>query len=657
MGKRGHSGDVMSCLGELANHRITKSAIAHVFETLHANGLLDERVHRRHIARAVAAHAAVRTPFGSVVQSLEVDINLAVDYICPAALLWYMCTISTSFADCCKSAVDRAGNDPLRYVAYNDGIVPGNPFRHEGGRKVEAWYWICVDWPTYLIHRSGMWPVFALIRHTLINDIPGGVSHISKLMLHKFKIFETGVLLPHPSGSFMMRCVFAGFVADLLAHKNILQSKGVPTGIRPCWNCANLTGRATRRPGEIGHLCHDPSQFTRFTDAHLIEMVERLHMEAATLASRLTATQYATAIAKLTTEVGFHVAPASILMDMELRSVYSPCDHHHRDWMHVIVCDGVGNWETGLILQCMKRCPAAIHVDMVQAFMMQCVLPKQRRGPHKEWLNVARLKASTVSSFASTMLSIMFIMQLFMDHFPDVAHHLPDHVRCYRLLCTIVWHLRVDDGIAERLPVLRLLIEDHHKLWAALYPTCAKPKLHQLHHVPDGIAFLGKVIACFTCERKHRSVKRSAVNVYRHFEHTTIVDMLNNMAEELGNCDIFAEQALVRCPRTVDVHGMCIDVAKSCLCHCGEIHDTDVIVFANSQVGRAVAFWKHPASITLAVQFILLTRVAPHVDVFHQSATVMFAPVSDVIDAVIWLPLHDGMIRVGMPPSGVCWSL
>ena len=41
MGKRGHSSEVMGCLGELANHRITKYAIANVFETLHAEGLLD----------------------------------------------------------------------------------------------------------------------------------------------------------------------------------------------------------------------------------------------------------------------------------------------------------------------------------------------------------------------------------------------------------------------------------------------------------------------------------------------------------------------------------------------------------------------------------------------------------------------------------------
>ena len=102
------------------------------------------------------------------------------------------------------------------------------------------------------------------------------------------------------------------------------------------------------------------------------------------------------------------------------------------------------------------------------------------------------------------MSSIIFIMVLFMDHFPDVAHHLPEHVKCYKLLYLIVWHLRVDAGIVERLPVLRSLIEEHHELWAALYPESAKRKLHQLHRVPDGIGFLRKVIACFMYGRKHR---------------------------------------------------------------------------------------------------------------------------------------------------------
>ena len=95
---------------------------------------------------------------------------------------------------------------------------------------MEAWSSICVDWLTYLLQRSGVWLVFALIRHTLVIAIPGGVSDISKLMLQQFRIFDDGVLLPHHSGPFIMRCDFAGFVADLLAHNNILCSPGVPSG-------------------------------------------------------------------------------------------------------------------------------------------------------------------------------------------------------------------------------------------------------------------------------------------------------------------------------------------------------------------------------------------------------------------------------------------
>ena len=81
-----------------------------------------------------------------------------------------------------------------------------------------------------------------------------------------------------------------------------------------------------------------------------------------------------------------------------------------------------------------------------------------------------------------------------------------------------------------------------------------------------------------------------------------------------------------------------------------------MIVFANDQVGQAIAFWKHPDSITISVQFILLARVEPNVDEFQTSATVMFAPILDVIDSGIWMPLTDCMIRVGMPPPGVCGS-
>ena len=290
---------------------------------------------------------------------------------------------------------------------------------------------------------------------------------------------------------------------------------------------------------------------------------------------------------------------------------------------------------------------------MVQRFMLQCVLPKQRGKPHPQWLNEARLKATTVKSFASTMLSVISTMAMFLDHFPEVARHLPEHVKCYKLLYDIVWHLRVDAGIVNRLPLLRSIIAEHHRLWAALYPMSAKPKLHHLQHVLDMVETIGKVVACFTCERKHRSVKRSAVNVYRHFEHTTIVDMLNTMATELREHDIFAEQCLIRRKRVVTVGPHDVNTASSCLCHCGELHASDIIVFSSGHVGRATSFWKDPDSTSHLVQFKLFVRHTAGVDVFIDTGRVMFSPLADVMDAVMHLPMTDGKIRVAMPPPSV----
>ena len=320
--------------------------------------------------------------------------------------------------------------------------------------------------------------------------------------------------------------------------------------------------------------------------------------------------------------------------------------------MHTIVSDGVGNWETGMLLECMKSCPAKITAAMVQHFMMSCTLPNQRGKPCKEWLNDQRMRQDNFASFASTMLSLIPIITMFLEHFPMVAHHLPDHVLCYRKLNDIVWLLRCDEH-GKRLETLRRIIAEHHELWARLYPDSAKPKLHQLLHVPQGIEYLGKVIACFTCERKHREVKKTAVNVYRHFEHTTIIDMLHSMSEELSEHDLFAEQTLVRCHKHVIVAGVEILSSDSCLCHCGEISRGDVIVMEAGSVGKVVAFWKHASHDSHACQFIAMRQVDAMTHVYDESTMMLFAPVSKIIDALVWMRISEHRIRVSMPPTCV----
>ena len=64
-------------------------------------------------------------------------------------------------------------------------------------------------------------------------------------------------------------------------------------------------------------------------------------------------------------------------MDIDMRTIYSPCNHHHRDWMRTTVCDDVCNWETAGILHVIKACPLGIRLSVVQRFMITCVLPTQ----------------------------------------------------------------------------------------------------------------------------------------------------------------------------------------------------------------------------------------------------------------------------------------
>ena len=243
-------------------------------------------------------------------------------------------------------------------------------------------------------------------------------------------------------------------------------------------------------------------------------------------------------------------------------------------------------------------------------------------------------------------------------HVPDGIQQAPDtsntssrYVTCFRKLHQIVWILRCD-AHGQQIHLLRQVIQEHHRLWADLYPESSKPKLHHLLHIPDAIDYLGKVIACFTCERKHREVKRTAVNVFRHFEHTTITDMLHSLSEDLSEHDLFAEQTLIRCEHHVVVEQKEMLTAASCLCHCGEISANDIVVFESGSVGKVISFWKHGDNESIAVQFILMKKLHDSTDVYVQG-DVMFSPVSQIIDAVVWFPMSEGRIRVGMPPGCV----
>ena len=268
-------------LDVLATHKVTKSGLVAILQSLNDAGLLNERYTLRQVTKAVSNHANTDTPYGKLVKPLSLgDVTPhRIEYICPCALLWYLCSISPAFGIIIKESIEAAGGATLNLVLYNDGVVPGNPFRPEKARKIEAFYWIISSFPDFILHRTAAWPVITLIRTSIVNSFPAGVSRVTRELLKIFRPLQDGISLPVGNEHVVLSCSFAGFLADLLAHKEILRCTGGQRSRKPCWSCANITFRVNGdyHDDEITLACSDPARFLRYNDAELWRMIDRLH--------------------------------------------------------------------------------------------------------------------------------------------------------------------------------------------------------------------------------------------------------------------------------------------------------------------------------------------------------------------------------------------
>ena len=74
------------------------------------------------------------------------------------------------------------------------------------------------------------------------------------------------------------------------------------------------------------------------------------------------------------------------------------------------------------------------------------------------------------------------------------------------------------DAAAQHAHVLKDVITDHAALYRELYADQLKPKFHHLYHITDHVLNLGKLLSCWTTERKHRASKAIAGHVYNQYE-------------------------------------------------------------------------------------------------------------------------------------------
>ena len=270
----------------------TKVSIIDTLQTLAEAGMIKDMEGddaaftnlKRKFGEASVEHSQARTQYGPLVQSINLDAD-GMDYweyMHPMAFLSYMSAVSVAFADMMRSiCVDGR---PLRIIIYADGLVPGNPFRPEASRKLMCIYWCIADWPQHILQRSFAWPVFSILRESIIHKITGGFSKLIRYVLRVFfpetgHSFHRGVHINHPDGGFVVTAIFAGFLQDLLGHKETTEWKGA-NGVYCCLTCDNVINMTHRAPnaarGEVATNCTNADRFRQRTDADVYANVDEL---------------------------------------------------------------------------------------------------------------------------------------------------------------------------------------------------------------------------------------------------------------------------------------------------------------------------------------------------------------------------------------------
>jgi len=628
----------------------TKASTIKMLSVLQQQGALafadgvGERQLRSEIQAAVESVGNTETPYGPIIQKVRLDAPGLQDWeIChPFAFLWYMTQHSAAFREAMRKST--CDGRKLRLIIYMDGLVPGNPFRPDKGRSIMCIYWAFVDWPSYMLNRTFAWPCLSILRESIMHTVPGGASYLARLALRIFfplvgDSLESGIVINGPDGSYVVKAKFVGFLADLKEHKTITEWKGTGGNVC-CLMCSNVWKPTVgdSADGTIGLDCSDRRKFKKRTSAELRASVASLVAEASRMSK--------TAFSKFQIDVGINYCPSGLLFDSSLHDVYSPVDHTIVDWMHTMCSDGVGNTCIWNVVQFCKE--AGVSTKDLQEFATPVNMPSKYGKADPAWFHDNRFSGSSYSSFSSVVLNVVPILYLFFETFCAHDCRLNEVGRYLRLLYMILGVLASGaDEAPHHCDVLRRNMSALHALHAKLSGHF-KPKMHHMHHIVDGMEWLGKLVSCFVCERKHRHVKDSALHVFRHLEHTVLHDVVNKQCQQLlAGVELFKEEFLVS-PRDVrEVPDL--RMSTRAVLKFGGVYVGDILCMRPSRCGRVKNFYEFRGNLLVHVSMYQSVAGAP--DVFDErSSEDAFVETHEIIDACTWFYQSPSVVKVAIPP-------
>ena len=634
-----------------------KTWLLNTLNVLQVAGALDLKTSNRalksEVTRASENHSRVNTPYGRVVQTLDLGEDACVrgwEYINPFAWLYYIGSLNSEFGALMRECL--APGAKMTIVVYIDEICPGNPLRPTTSRKFQAIYWFILEWPLWLLSRTAIWPCFGIFKSSNISKVTGGISGLLCNVLDVFfgaaamRDFDIGVKI-HAETMVTVKGQYGGTIADEKALKEVHDYKGA-AGTTPCMSCPYLVNTTNQDLLPAGAVALNSTALTneQYSDGDLWAKADNLKGLVAAGRSVKVAEQ----------AHGLKYNESGLLFREDMRAIHKPSQHYIRDWMHILVSGGIANVELGLLLGELKR--HHVPTSTVKEYAEEYILPKKYGRMPAGWLDHARVSEEYVSSFASQLLTIMPVILAFFIDCVAPNGIMAEHIACFALLVDIMGllsaGLEMTDALCDQLADL---IRRHHEMYVRIYGgRGVKPKWRQLLHLPEQFRRLRKAISCFAAERKHRAAKRSAIFVFRHLEHTTLASMLQEQCEQIKDGhSLFQRSFLVQDAAPMELPGVKLTRAVEAVLVCGHIHADDVVFTSDGGVARVQCFFQSAEKLSggqapIIAQCTQCKKIGGLV--YRDTAAHTFVDEDAIVDAVRYKRMdgdHQGGFRIIKP--------
>lgn len=183
-----------------------------------------------------------------------------------------------------------------------------------------------------------------------------------------------------------------------------------------------------------------------------------------------------------------------------------------------------------------------LELQQIEDWVLQITWPRRASGNVLSSGNVvlgySPQRDSHLKLFGAETLGLLCALKAFTQIVIVPTGRIPDHVRCFLLLATIVDILCLADNALQFMGVLEQATREHFVLMGLLYPNICKPKLHLLFHVLQWMRKHQANLSTAPCEKQHKSYKaQSQRSTGAHQEIHPIRKVAAEILEGIGGAD------------------------------------------------------------------------------------------------------------------------